>query len=185
MRTFRVFVVTLAAAVLVGGGLLVSNKADGSDDDGGPLSVEDIIRLEGTESQAGYLADGDITAEEREAAFWDWVGCMESQGVEVIGYVLDPRGGEEVDVVSQLDADAENDIVFACRAEHMTAVSVVYQMLHGPTEAELADEAERVADCMRDSGIEVPEGLTLIELMHFDSQAGYCYHDVRQYTGTP
>ena len=149
-------------------------------DDGGP-SIEEIIELEATESQAPYLADGDVTPAEREAAFLAWVTCMESQGVVVTDYSLDPHGGETINVDSAFPEDLQDRIVTQCRQEHYLVVAAVYTRQHGLTQAEEAEQAERIAQCMRDRGVDVPEGLTFLQLQDIDPfQAGLCYETVRR-----
>ena len=148
--------------------------------DDGP-SVAEIIALEGTEAQAPYLADGEVTPAEREAAFLAMAACMEDRGVEIVDYDLRPRGGETIEVQSELPDDEEDRVVRECRQEYYLAVAAVYARQHGPTAEERAREAERIADCLRDHGVDVPDGLTFEEMYDLDPrQAGLCYEAIHE-----
>lgn len=162
----------MVAAACSRGGLSTTSSTQTDD---GP-TIEDIIELEGTESQRPYLADGEVTPAEREAAFLAWVSCIESEGVEVTDYSLDPRGGETINIDSALAEDVEDRIVTDCRQEYYLAVSAVYSRQHGLTQQEEADQLARIAQCMRDKGLDVPEGLSFLQLQDLDPyQAGLCY----------
>ena len=142
--------------------------------------IADIIALEGTEAQAPYLADGEVTPAEREAAFLAMVACMKERGVEVTDYELQPRGGESIFVASDLPEEAEDRVVRECRQEYYLAVAAVYARQHGPTAEEEAREAKRIAECMRERGVDVPDGLTFLEMNDIDPfQAGMCYEAIR------
>ncbi len=147
--------------------------------DDGP-TIADIIALEGTEAHAPYLADGNVTAAEREAAFLAMAACMKDRGVEVTDYELQPRGGESIFVTSDLPEEAEDRIVRKCRQEYYLAVAAVYARQHGPTAEEEAIEAKRIAECMRERGVDVPDDLTFLEMNDIDPfQAGMCYEAIR------
>lgn len=158
-----------------------SSPPSKSQADDGP-SIADIIALEGTDEQAPYLADGEVTAAEREAAFLAMAACVKERGVEVTGYELDPRGGEYVEVSSDLPEEAEDRIVKECRQQYYLAVAAVYARQHGPTAEEETAEAERIAECMRERGVDVPDGLTFLELNDIDPfQAGLCYEAIHEH----
>jgi hypothetical protein len=156
-----------------------SSPSTVSSDDG--PSIADIIALEGTEAQAPYLADGSVTAAEREAAFLAMASCTEAQGVRVTTYDLYPRGGEHVEVSSDLPEDEEDRIVRDCRQEYYLAVAAVYARQHGLTAEEEAAEAERIAECMREDGVDVPEGLSFLEMNDIDpTRAVFCYQAIHE-----
>ena len=166
----------MLAAACTGGSVPAST---GPADDG--PSVAEIIALEGTEAQAPYLADGKVTPAEREAAFLAMAACMEDRGVEIVDYDLRPRGGERIEVASELPDDEEDRVVRECRHEYYLAVAAVYARQYGPTAEEEAREAERIAECMRERGVDVPEGLTFEEMHDLDPfQAGMCYEAIHE-----
>ena len=146
--------VVMVAAACTGG----SSPPSTAPADDGP-TIAEIIALEGTEAQAPYLADGEVTQAEREAAFLAMVACMKDRGVEVTDYELQPRGGESIFVTSDLPEEAEDRVVRECRQEYYLAVAAVYARQHGPTLREIAEHLERAADCMRSRGFSVPNDL--------------------------
>lgn len=144
-------------------------------------TVDEIIRMDNTESQAEYLADGVVTPEERAAAHLAWVSCLEANGVEVVGYTLEPKGGDSIDLASGTSDGSHDGTVEYCRHEYYSAVGAVYALQHGPTEEEAAEHAARIAACMRGEGVRVPDGLTLFELLDLDqASANLCYGRVEQ-----
>lgn len=174
MRLLFRFLVVALPLLAITGVVVASGPQDPPDSMN--RSVEEIIRLLGTDSQAGYLADGDVTLQEREAAFAESVVCMEAQGLTVVVFAFDDRGGESFDVTAQIDDAALDAIVTACRDEYYEAVSAVYNELHGPTAADEAAEALVIAQCMRDAGIDVELGLSFEELLSVDPlQASRCW----------
>ncbi len=166
----------LVAAACTGGSSPPST--DAAED--GP-SVAEIIALEGTEAQAPYLADGKVTPAEREAAFLAMAACMKDRGVEITNYELRPRGGESIEVQSELPDEEQDRVVRECRQEYYLAVGAVYARQYGPTAEEEAKEAERIAECMRERGVDVPDGLTFLEMYDLDPrQGGLCYEAIHE-----
>ncbi len=175
LRTRNLAAVLMMVAAACTGGSSPPSTPPGGDEP----SVAEIIALEGTEAQAPYLADGEVTPAEREAAFLAMVACMEDRGVEVTDYELQPRGGESIFVTSDLPEEAEDRIVRECRQEYYLAVAAVYARQHEPSEREVAQHLDRAAECMRSRGLpipaELPKGVPEYEafafLADFDPQA--------------
>ncbi|OFW66699.1 MAG: hypothetical protein A2Z12_08785 [Actinobacteria bacterium RBG_16_68_21] len=170
-------ILLLGLVVLGVGALAVLASADNAP---AQPSIDEVIRLDGTDAQAAYLADSVVTDAEREAAFQQWIGCIQAEGLEVTAYHLDPRGGESIDVRSELGDDTQDSIVEDCRSTYYGAVSVVYSLLHRASPQELATEAALVAECMRSTyGIEAPDGLTMTELSSIDGMSAVkCYDEI-------
>ena len=176
----RVLVWAVALAVVAAACTGGSSPASTGPVGDGP-SVAEIIALEGTEAQAPYLADGKVTPAEREAAFLSMAACMKDRGVEIADYDLQPGGGETIEVQSELPDDEQDRVVRECRQEYYLAVAAVYARQYGPTAEEQAREAERIAECMRERGVDVPEGLTFLEMNDLDPlQAGLCYEAIHE-----
>lgn len=171
-------------ALIVAAGVIAT--ACGSDDSesaatatAAPYVENDVAALiaEASPAQQPYLEDGVVTAAERETAFLDFLDCMEAEGLVTTDYNMRPDGGETVQQDNgDLTADEIDQITNTCRTDRYVIVGAVYTAQNGRTDEEERAVLDQAADCMRDSGLEVPGGATLNQLSEIDREISTdCY----------
>jgi len=127
--------------------------------------VARLIADEASEAELPYLEDGLVTAAEREAAFLAYVDCLEASGIEVLDYHLQPRGGDSVQSrPGSLDVETADQMDRACREQHYAVISLVFRLQSLPTAQEEAEIVYSAGECLRDRGLEIPDGGTRDDL---------------------
>lgn len=111
-----------------------------------PPSFE-MHRQLATEAQQPYFVDGVIDAAEYRQAVESTVACVRADGFQLRAEVADDgyyqyTGPEASGLSAALDM---------CREEHSQQVELAYQVIHGPTEAEMPAVRATVS-CLRDAG---------------------------------
>jgi hypothetical protein len=181
-------VVALAVAVALLGAC--SNAGQALDDF--PLSAEEVARaVDGASpSQQPILADGIVTTAERERAYLAFIDCAQQGGVEVYGWELAPDGGDTFQTrllsaasvppssttiagaappgAVEAPPSVEDQVINSCRHEQYTEVGLLYTFTHRLTGDDLRDWYDRIADCMRSKGVDVPSGATLDQMESID-----------------
>jgi hypothetical protein len=135
-----------------------------------PPRLEEMV-ANASQFQQDILADGVVTIAELETAVRAKVACEVESGVAVSDFSFDPDGGGygmSVTWGAQPPTDSElasrDAIEERCMTEYSIVVEAVFGFQRQPTPLELAEKTERVAECMRQYGVDVPEGQTLAEL---------------------
>jgi len=141
--------------------------------------INRLIAEEARDAQRAYLEDGVVSPAEREGAFFAWVACIESNGVEVLNYTL-RDDGETIETTSNLDDAEEEIVVEECRKEEYRVVAIVFREQNAPSAQEETDWVRQAADCMREQGVDPPDSATLDDLLAVDPlAAGRCYDAAR------
>ncbi len=149
---------------VVGVCLAVSACADAAQSDESDAIARIIAESDGGASQfqQNVLADGEVSFAEYEQAIDAAIGCMRDQGSTVIGPtpIMD---GRYINYCVQLAPGVDADIEL-CETEFLSFVLPVWSLQQVPS----GDEAERVRDeysaCVREAGLDVPEGATLADI---------------------
>lgn len=141
--------------------------------------VARLIADESTEEQRPHLQDGVVTPAEREAAFLAWVDCLEANGIDVASYYLRPRGGEGLNMSSEVLDDATvEETNEDCRVQQYKVVGQVFTYQNEPTAQEKAQWLRETADCLREKGFEVPDGPSFDEAVEIAPIEALRCHDL-------
>jgi len=110
------------------------------------------------------LADDEITHAEMERVLLAVVACVERTGHQAALDAFTPGKGYELSSSASTSegayaADAELN---RCRDLYITEVEPLYSAQHGPSEAEIEANEERILGCLNDLGHDV-QGLTVFE----------------------
>ncbi len=156
----------IAAAALA---LASCGTAAGTSDEASSLylSEADINILIDTapEAQQRFIEDGLVTDAEREAAYLEFIGCMEDQGIATLNYELGSNGGDTFEQDSgSIDPEQVNSITTSCRSAHYVEVGAVYEFNNRLSEEDQQRILDDTAACMRDKGFDVVEGATLDQM---------------------
>lgn len=198
----RLTVALVAAAIIT---VLGACSDDENSLDDFPLSREEVDRAIALASpaQRAALEDLEITDAERERAYLEFIDCAREGGVEIYDWRLAPTGGDSFmtrpvggamppdtqpsQPVSQESGDAVRTdgspldaVVDACRHQHYTEISLLYEYNHRLTGDDLRQFYADVAACMRARGLDVPEGASADQLSEIDrATESVCEQQVR------
>lgn len=114
-----------------------------------------------------YVADGQLTFAEYEAAFFDMVACLGTLHVTVQGApTLTPRGRYQAllradpTLVPAVPESARETTaaMLSCRQRYFDGLDLMWAVHFAPSERELQAARDRLGECMRDGGVsDVPE----------------------------
>lgn len=129
----------------------------------------DLLIQDAPAEQQEAIEDGVVTTAERERAYLAFLSCMESQGLRTVRYELNVHGGDQIEQDSgSLSPEQVDNITRSCRSTYYTVVGVVYEYSNRRTVAEEAEHLERIAECLRGNGVEVPNAADLDEMTAID-----------------
>jgi hypothetical protein len=144
----------------------VTTQAEGQDPDSLQeqiLTLSETADTEGSDFQAALLSDGVVTYAEYEEAVRATVTCIGNQGMQVFGPypssdgLLDfSYGGATTQEESAREAVLGNE----CEQSYLFYVSQAYSITIAPTESELQARLVQYAECLNQSGFDVPVGAT-------------------------
>lgn len=129
-----------------------------------------------TPDQAPAFADGVVTAAEYEAAVLATAQCMTEQGIQFV----DPPHWDKAtssrlqfsyvagDTVEK--ARTTNETYDRCRNRFSTAIEQLWQLQDVPSERKLQQARAALGQCLREHGLQAPEGATSEELAVFSGQ---------------
>jgi hypothetical protein len=157
--TCRLAATVGAAVLLVVLGLTACGSGTPSGQGELPAYVESYM-ASATDFQRAAIEDGTVTAAEYEAAVLATLQCAEEQGILHSTPVL-TQGGVSAPKWRYVlgpwpeDQDAEFQSAFdQCFDDYQSVVVGVWVQQEGPTGEELIDAQERIAQCMRERGLE-------------------------------
>ncbi|VAW07149.1 hypothetical protein MNBD_ACTINO02-3068 [hydrothermal vent metagenome] len=140
-----------------------------------------------TEFQKEILSDGEVTIDELEKAVLATVQCMEENGVTVSDFSFDSESAEwgmaivwGTDPPDDADLDSLDAVENMCATEYSIVVGSVFGFQNRPTPEEFSVELARTAQCMRDRGLEVPDGVTREQLQLIAESDERAYGECRQ-----
>lgn len=138
-----------------------------------------FVRQFSTPEQAAALADGVVTASEYERSVLATAQCMTEQGIQ---FVDPPHWDKATNTRLQFSYVAgdtvdksrtTNDTYDRCRNRFSTAVEQLWQLQDAPSERKLQQARAALGDCLRDQGVQVPEGATSEDLAIFSAQEAF------------
>lgn len=115
-----------------------------------------------SEFQLEIIADGEVTYAEMERAAYSYIGCME-ESLGIRGQVEHAGGKEDefgygfFDPSGGIGEKMESDEAIRCYEEYLSVVEFRWADEIGFTEAERQALFERVAECLRESGLDVAD----------------------------
>lgn len=154
-----------------------------------PLSQSDSIRLSSQQREESmafasdfekpFLQDGVITFQEYEQATFAAIECFKSSGFSIgpgdgpevpdgiSGPRLTKRGKYTYNPVSPPNYSIEQfgAAVAECKTKHSGVIDFFWAVKSAPSETELQDARKAIGVCLRESGREVPEQPTSVELV--------------------
>jgi len=147
---------------------------------------------EASESQRVALRDGELTFAEYETAALRAVQCIDDAGMQgeanlepksrtyAIGARWQSSGDRESDEKKSAEADA-------CYAEHWNGINQAWAAQNQPSEQELYDARQALAQCLRDAGLDVPAPATSEDLLAFRESGAYfaCAQQAAEEYGIP
>lgn len=127
-------------------------------------SAATVAAIEPDELAEEILADGDVTAAEMERALLAAVQCIRARGFDAT-YEFRPRIGWSFSVATGTSdefselGDLAERALDECEGRYVMPLGSTYLALHGRSEAELEEAKQELRRCMKESGVDVPEGL--------------------------
>ncbi len=128
-------------------------------------AIDPQVAEDAAEAQRGYLADGVITAEERQEAFSAWIECLESNGFVIATEQLNPDGEKVAYTHASLDDLTARRVGEECRISNYRVLQHVYQAQNATNPEAEAEWLAEITGCMRERGIETTDEPSVIDLL--------------------
>jgi predicted dehydrogenase len=171
---------TIVAALTAGSFLLACTGSQGATTDA-PGSQTDF--------QEAALADGVVTFAEYERAMLATIECLRDGGVEVTDAT--PVPGDRL-TFEFYSGDDDREAVRAayqdCYERFAVAIDRAWATANAPTEEELQEARQALAECLRDAGEDVPEQPALEDFVRLQQTAeafGRCSQAISEEFGIP
>jgi hypothetical protein len=174
----------LPLAVLIGALLVLAGSC--GDDSTSPLSAQDVPEPKvpvdrnlwrtaweiSNEAQREALRDGEVTFDEYEAAALKTAQCITDAGMQGEAVLNTSTHTYEVAAryqsLGSYQADAERRAASAaCGEEHWLGINQAWAAQHQPSEQTLEDARRALGACLREAGLDVPDGASAAEMALF------------------
>jgi hypothetical protein len=173
-------VIVLLAYSCSGGSTTPQNPTASSTNGLDPVADAAAFALaHATEEQKGALADGIVTASEYEAATLATASCLTEQGIALADA---PHWDEETRTRMRFsfvggptieESQKTNALYEECRLKYSAAVEHLWITQDLPSETTLQKARASLEKCIREAGLDVPEGATSAELGSFSTNEAF------------